>query len=245
MYKPATLWFVATRKIATTETKPAQAGFFVWESPPMNFDLTHDFDRMLTILAAAIDRRARYAAAVALTRTAQAVRDELRAGMQQAFDRPTSFTLKGIALTPATKQNLVATVYAKPAQARYLRPQVEGGGRTLKAFENKWKRPAFTMPGAGVRLDQHGNVTKAQILKIAAELNSYGTAKRYFQGVPKGHDLPEGIYARVDNNNKIVPLLVFASAPEYEKRFRFTEIAKRTVTRAFEIELLRAWKDAA
>jgi hypothetical protein len=188
-----------------------------------------------------------FALANALTASVRSAQAALEDGVEKAFDRPTPFTRKAFGITPATKNNLVASVFAKSIQADYLMPQVTGGQREFKTFEERFAgsaAPQVALPGKGAQLDQHGNISKAAIMRIARDLNSSGTTKRFFKGKPKGGSLPTGIYARVNDNRKIVPLLVFASSASYQQRFDFSAVATEAINRDFEQNLTAAWEQA-
>lgn len=188
-----------------------------------------------------------FAVASALTATVRDVWSAESDEIAKVFEKPTPFTKRAVAYTQARKNELRAMVFLKPAQAQYLFQEIEGGKREVKKFEERFGpigAAAVAMPGGGASVNQYGNLSKAQILKIANELNSSGGAKRYFKGTPRGHALPPGIYARVDNNTKIVPVLVFAKDATYKKRFAFSELAERTVDARFEKNLMVAWERA-
>lgn len=130
----------------------------------------------------AIGPQAQFAAAVALTRTAKVVRDELKVEMSRVFDRPTPYTLNSLFVKPANKQNLEAMVWLKDATSkgtpadRYLKPQIFGGSRSLKSMEKalqsqgKMPRGYYAQPAAGAQLDQYGNVKRSQIVQILSQL---------------------------------------------------------------------------
>lgn len=188
-----------------------------------------------------------FAVAKALTVTAKQVQVAETAHMLAVFDKPTPFTQRAVGFSPATKSMLRATVFVKDAQAKYLQAEATGGQRGFKSFEQKFASGAgakIALPGRGIELNQYGNISKAKILRIARDVNSSGKAKRFFSGKPKGHDMPSGIYARVNNNTQITPLIVFATAAVYQKRFKFSEIAEETVTTKFEANLMAAWEMA-
>lgn len=130
----------------------------------------------------AIGPQAQYAAAVALTRTAKEVRDELKKEMSRVFDRPTPYTLNSLFVKSATKENLESEVWLKdktskgtPAD-RYLKPQIVGGARSMKSMEKalqaagKMPRGYFAQPAVGAQLDQYGNVKRSQIVQILSQL---------------------------------------------------------------------------
>jgi hypothetical protein len=182
-----------------------------------------------------------------MTKTVRQAKVAEDAHILEAFDKPTPFTRRAIAFTPATKRNLQASVFVKDAQAKYLQAEVHGGRREFKPFEEQFANGGQTqvvLPGQRAPLNQYGNLTKAKIKQIARDMNSAGKAKRFFAGKPKGHDLPAGIYTRTNNNMQITPLLVFATEAVYQKRFKFSEIATATITAQYEANLLEAWADA-
>ena len=200
---------------------------------------------LLRNMDAVAKQQAPFAIARAMTATVRRAGDAETAHIAAVFDRPTPFTRRAIGTTAATKNNLVASVFVKDAQTAYLFPQAEGGARGFKTFEEKFASGGVTkvaLPGRGVALNQYGNVSKARIKRIARDLNIAGTAKRFFSGRPRGQDLPAGIYARVNNNKLIVPLLVFADAAIYRKRFQFSEIGMATITAEFEKNMVAAWE---
>lgn len=135
-------------------------------------------------------RGAREAQAKALTFTAQDVKAAQEAELRRAIDRPTPYTLGGVYYLPATAANLEAVVALKDdysphsghTAANYLAPQIQGGGRQVKAFEKLlqlsgampqgWK----AVPGKAARLDAYGNVSTGQIIQVLSQLRLTLTA---------------------------------------------------------------------
>lgn len=134
-----------------------------------------------------------FAAALALTRTAQGVQAELQAEMQVAFDRPTRATLNSLYVQPATKAKLEAKVWVKDGRSRssggnivgqdgawgkgraaskWLSPQIYGGQRNKKGFERRLERSGvlapgqYVVPGDSTKLDSYGNVSRGQLNKM-------------------------------------------------------------------------------
>lgn len=209
----------------------------------MSFNLTVNAPALDAIISE-LGKQGAFAVVQALTATAKDVQAAEREGLEQSLDRPTPFTLNAFGVEPATKTNPTARIFMRPIQSRYLQWQIEGGQRAYKGFELKIREKtfnAFLIPGRDTPRDQYGNLSRADIIKITAELNSSGSARRYFAGQPKGHpDLPPGVYARVNNNTSIEPLLVFATHAVYSKRFEWSAIAKRTIDAVFERNLSQA-----
>lgn len=132
-----------------------------------------------------LQKQTKFALAVALTRTAQDVRDDVRKEMRRAFDRPTAFTLNSLYLTRATKNKLEAQVFFKDgfsSKPHYLMPQIEGGSRPIKRFEELLKQRGVlrgnerAVPGQGARLDSHGNMSRGQIVQILSQLGAFNLA---------------------------------------------------------------------
>lgn len=138
------------------------------------------------------DRRIRAAMATALTRTAVAIKAAEQREMRDVFDRPTPYTLGALYAEPATAARLHAEVGIKGDQqgrrsaAKWLRWQVYGGQRDLKAFEVLLRRYGLmpgdmrAVPGRAARLDAFGNMSKGQIVQILSQLraDSYAGSTR-------------------------------------------------------------------
>lgn len=135
-------------------------------------------------------RQVRFAAAVALTRTAQRAEKAVIAEMPRAFDRPTPYTLRATRIVPATRENLTAQVWLKgrrgdPASrdTQHLFVQVFGGGRGAKALETRLRRIAgglrsneFLVPATGAPLDAFGNVSAGVVRSILSQLGAANAA---------------------------------------------------------------------
>jgi hypothetical protein len=128
-------------------------------------------------------KQATFATAVALTRTAQDVRQAEYAEMRRVFDRPTPYTMRSLFVKPATKAKLESRVWVKDDRAgsgtpaeRYLLPQIEGGPRRAKGFELALQRAGYmpqgyrAVPGEFARLDRFGNVSYGQLIEIMSQL---------------------------------------------------------------------------
>jgi hypothetical protein len=202
-------------------------------------------------LAQTIPPQFRKAAAVAVTRTAWDVREGLMAGMQEAFDRPSPFTMRAWRVEAAkAAETPVAVVWAAPQQAKYLFWEIEGGKRRTKGFEARMGLSGgeAAIPTSGAARDAYGNMPLSFIKRVAADRNSAGqvfsrgngSANRFFVGKPKGGDRAEGVWARVGNNKRIVPMMFFAQDAQYEERFDMSAIAGRVVNQRFESQLMRA-----
>lgn len=217
----------------------------------MNISVESNIREILPQLEQFTSRQAPFAIAKALTGTAIKVRDEYKAQTPVAFDRPNAFTRNAWAMQRAEKQNLTAYVFAKDKQARYLKFGVQGGGRRIKGFEKRFDAMGqhgpddALVPTRNIKLDSTGGVSLATIKRMSQNMNTKGTAGRYFIGKPKGAGKNTargwGIYARVGNNKRIEALMVFANTPHYKKRFDMTAIGGRVVSQQFVAQLQQAW----
>jgi hypothetical protein len=137
------------------------------------------------------DRRFRAAVATATSRTAVALKADMRGKLPQVFDRPTPYTLNSLFVKPATAQDMAAVVWFKDELAvsqqgtpatKYLLPQVVGGSRGIKRAERLLQMaghlPAgyVMVPGAGARLDRYGNMDRGQLIQVLSQLRITGTA---------------------------------------------------------------------
>lgn len=142
-----------------------------------------------------LDLVVRYAATLTLDTLARyPVPEALRHEMRDSLDRPTPFTLNSITLTkPATISNLTATIGFKTSgagrpAANYLRWQVQGGQRALKAFELMLRSVIpllhegyFLVPGPGAKFDSFGNVERGQIVAILSYFRAFPEEGRGFK----------------------------------------------------------------
>jgi hypothetical protein len=117
-----------------------------------------------------IQKQARFATAVALTRTAQDLQRAVPAALERSLDNPTEFTKRGTYLLPAKRDKLRAEVGFKRTQAKYMALQIGGGVRSATAAGIK-------LPG-NIQLNAFGNIPRGLIarLKAAAESGKLNSA---------------------------------------------------------------------
>jgi len=134
-------------------------------------------DSAVRKLIAALPKTAGRAAEIALDKTAQAIRNEIRDEMRRVFDRPVPYTINSLQITPTRGHNMESSVWFKDPermQQHYLAPQVEGGSRRLKGLERAIAAKSGVkmelVPGAGAKIDQYGNVARGQIMQIMSVL---------------------------------------------------------------------------
>lgn len=174
-------------------------------------------------MLAAYPRSAKRALEVSLDRTAYEIRDAVKTEMKRVFDKPTPYTLNSLKVTRTRNHNMKAYVWFKEPERmsqHYLVPQVKGGARQYKGFEQALGDQMF-VPGQGAKLNQYGNVTAQRIrqilsvLKLAERGQGYqanitarsakrNTKQRDFVYLMNGSGkLPPGIYERVATTKKV------------------------------------------
>lgn len=196
----------------------------------MKIDIRHDLNPLIRNLDLRRDQ-VPYAAKLALDATAKATKAAEIEEMKRVFDRPTPYTLNAIFTKNATKQNLEARVWLKDesmvaVNPHYLTPQIVGGTRPVKRFEQMLRRVLVVpedfvaVPGNAAKLDEYGNISRGQIQQLLAYFQAFylagttsanmsqkrrdklakGTKTKqgysYFVGRPGGGKLPPGIWQR-------------------------------------------------
>lgn len=148
------------------------------------------------------ERRMKAAVATALTRTSVQVRERVKSAMVSMLDKPTPYTVRQLKYVGASASKLVSVVgfnveavldqrgnvirysdytHDKTPAGRYLQPQMLGGKRSAKRFENALRMvgvlPAgwYAVPGERAKVDVYGNQSVGEIRQIlsyfdAAEL---------------------------------------------------------------------------
>ena len=141
-----------------------------------------------------MEKQVRFATSLAINRTALVVKEALKEEMQSVFDRPTSWTMNSLQMTPSTKQKLEAEVWFKDLSAwrksnkslvtgHYLEPQVYGGSRPFKGYEyllqtnphvsRSLPRGWFAVPGPAAHKDSYGNMSRGQIIQILSAMRAF------------------------------------------------------------------------
>jgi len=201
-----------------------------------------------------------FATALALTKTAQRVKDAEIAWMQGGIEgNATPWTLKSLYLKSAKKNKLAegARVWFKDnatsgtAAGDYLKPQVYGGKRDAKPGERAVRgrhaigNGRFLVPGRMTPKNAYGNVSgaKAAIKKILTDLREGGDRKKgYFAGTPKGRTSPAGLWQR--KGKKLRLYAIETGQPQYRAKFDFFGLANKTVAKFYDYEFAQALSHA-
>lgn len=147
-------------------------------------------------------RDAQVASMRTLNRMAFGVREAWSDEAKRVFDRPAPLTQRAVLYRRATLGRLEAEIFLRDEAfkgtppAKYLEPQVRGGGRRLKRFERALQAAGvmppgtYAMPGAGVTLNTYGNVSAGQVTRILSALRAnpdpLSNTKRQKKGGKRG-----------------------------------------------------------
>jgi len=206
-----------------------------------------DIDKVIDVQTKAL--------ATALNWTAYDTKAAMREEMDSVFDDVTPWTKNSIFVKQAKPKALSATVGIKDktasgtAAAEYLRSQVEGGDRNIKAVERLLQKTGIIPRGHrlviaedGVK-NRYGNITKGRMKKMVGDLKQ-GRRKggKYFvmrQGGGRTAK-PLGIFQR-RSKNKLIPVFgIDNGRMDYEAIFDFYEVAKKVRDRKFPAQYTRA-----
>lgn len=228
----------------------------------MRIDVRHNLPGLERALADG-EKQVRFAAAVALTRTAKDVQDGIKAEMRKVFDRPTPWTLNATYLQRATRDALTATVGIKDGSQlagkvtpeQTLRAQAAGGSRGQKRFERGLQAlgvlPAgwVAVPSKSVPKDGHGNVSGQYLRSLLRAVAASGAsgpqhagravsrAKRqggvYFVQRVGAKGLNPGIYLREIGARSPTPIMLFRPSVGYVSRLSLESVAQRVVAERF------------
>lgn len=220
-------------------------------------------------------RQINFATSQALNITADEIKAALQFEMKDSFDRPTPYALRGIRIRRSTKTDLTAEVSLQDSGGRnrpsqFLRPEIKGGSRGLKGFEQRIGGK-YTVPGKDVRRDAYGNIPGGVITKMLSDSGLLrggvtqrsaadaveATAKRmaslrkraeagkavYFIGRPGGGRLPEGVWERrkIGRYWVLRPMLVFLDkSPDYQPRLEWDFVTRLVYRRSFAVNFEQA-----
>lgn len=189
-----------------------------------------------------------YATSVALNNVGKDVIAAQKLEMQKVFDRPTPYALNSLFQTYARKDNLETRTRIKSpdpsdtaqGERGYMGTQIFGGSRKDKGSEKTMRAAGLLpdgyqmVPGAGITLNQYGNVTGGRVAAILNNLIGTGSwtnaAGTFVVGEVGG---TWGIWKV--QRNKWSPQFIFVRDPSYQPRFDYHAVSEQ--------EFLDRWKD--
>jgi len=212
----------------------------------MHISMKADIRQATKKLRGAQKKQIPFAVKNALNQTAKDVVNEEKRQMPRKLDRPTKFTIGGVAIQKgdwATKKKSVARVSIRPIQAAYLGLQVHGGSR-------RPKRRAIAVP-VGVALNKHGNMTRGKIKSLLAKPNTFSGTINGVGGIwERGHTTKSGTWSTAEKSRSTNLRLLVAWEPKatYRPRFPFYKIgtgkAKAVIARNMKRSMDKALRSA-
>ncbi|MFC0384350.1 hypothetical protein [Muricoccus vinaceus] len=178
-----------------------------------------------------------FVTALALTSVVKKAQAEEQRALPSVFDRPTPFTLRGVAVQPVTKAAPSASVFVRPTQAAYLALQ-ETGGTRLPA------KRALVMP-AGTPRNVYGNLPRNALSRLKGRKDTFVGQVNGVGGIWQRPPKPKG-----RQGAKVAPklLIAFEDRAKYQARFGFQTRAVRVIkvglAPAFRGAMERALKTA-
>jgi hypothetical protein len=197
-------------------------------------------------------RQLPFVTAMALTSVVKQAQAAEKQALPSVFDKPTPFTLRGIAVQTASKDRPTAAVYVRPQQAAAgLLLQETGGTRTPP-------KRALVQP-VQARLNQYGNLPRRGLKNLLARPDVFvGTVKEIggvWQRPARGkrRDGTSGAKGNTAAKMKgqrtgLTLLIAFGDDARYQPRLGFKPRAVKAIkaglTPAFRQALARALKTA-
>lgn len=179
-------------------------------------EIESDLDKLSAKFDQMAQKQIPFATSLALNSLAQLAKANLKAVMENVFDRPRSYTLNSVYTLGASKSKLVATVGIKDqassgtSAAQYLQSDIVGGVRAATPFEKLLDQYAnssgVTVPTKNIRLDSYGNIPKSVRLNIIRATQGKSTTNRgdiFIIPVGAKSHLKPGVYERLPNRVKI------------------------------------------
>ena len=222
-------------------------------------------------------KQASFAASRAINTTAYAINAKLKTEMASTFQGgATAYTLRAFSVTKADKTTLTATVALRTDNKGAALPYSKalghlftGGQRKYKKLEG-WLRSRKLLPngltvapGAGMPLDQYGNMRRSTLTEMLGVVGTQRTNLRVFRksgagkaqkatgyfvvlpGITKGARHP-GIYKRIEtgNTSTIKPMVLYVDPVNYRRFIDLDKLGREVVTKtfqpAFDAELTKA-----
>lgn len=182
-----------------------------------------------------------FAAAVALTRTAQIVQKDVKEDIKRKFTLRNTWTERGIRIIPARKDKLESQVYSKDW---YLPDQDEGGRRQPK-------EQGFFLPGEDFYRVTGQDKTKVIKKKLRGSkiVGQKLNGKKVFRGTFKSGARfiavrkPEGTYNPEKERNFDILYVMIDKDVNIRGRKFFKDVASDAYDKHFQEEYDKAWNE--
>lgn len=230
--------------------------------------LTWETKALLAKLEAIRKKGIKYALSMAMTWTAKDASGAVKEKIKENFDQPRPQTVAASRFKPATKDKTEYDVYVQDqgaglaAPSDYLQPEVTGGYRKNKGFENRLRAANILPPGWQVEpgddfpRDQYGNMRggggkyqeialglsaytadRAQAIQAARQKKNKHMAvskREYFVLYSLKTKTPLGVYTRKGKRGVAQILKFTPKRAKYKQRLPFKETIQRTFATVFD-----------
>lgn len=221
----------------------------------MRVSATTNADVLGRKLSDVVARQVPFALSNALTSEAKLIREAEVTEMRRAFDRPTPYTLNAFKVIPSRKETLVAEVQHKDTRS-YLPVEARGGVRPAVGFESALRAAspapfAAAIPARAASRDAYGNWSASERSRVLTALQAQGplrstgmmgsSRRTEFYFGQRGNVF--GVWRRQGDDDDLI-LLLTQNAADYQLRFDFHGVARRTFAATFDAEFGRAMEKA-
>lgn len=221
----------------------------------IEFNVTHNLDEVFAQMDSFVESLVPQAAAIAMQRTGEDVKQALIDEMARVFDQPTPWTLNSVYVSNIKQRRKETHVRLKDiwgggrTDIHYLAPQIYGGGRVDRRSEEVMRLTGVlpdgmqVVPGKAAKLDAYGNVNRGLIMQVMSalrisETTSGRSSNRTERSEKRRKNLPQffvsrgapshlrpGIWQR--DGKRVKPILMFTRSGQYEERFDFHGVASK------------------
>lgn len=166
-----------------------------------------------------------FATSLALNQTAEFMAVNLNNDTRKYLDRPTPFTQRAFTIKRSSKRNLTALIFAKPAQAEYLKWQIKGGTRRPKGRAI----PLPTTEPENIKLNRYGNMPRNVIKRLSARPDTFSGTMFGIAGLwQRGHYSKKGRFSTssTKRGSNIRLLAAYEPSASYKPRFPYERLTK-------------------
>lgn len=162
----------------------------------------------------------------------------LQALTLKEFDRPIPFTQRAFGVEKATNKtkDIVARVFVRDIQAKYLGIQIKGGIRKKGDYATTAGGPLT--PGGSIQLTESGNFPQGPKRYLAKKLAGGAKDKRGFiRSMDNGFGF---VFGRIEGEQRTIELLaVIKPNVRYKARFHFVETIDKVFQTTFDSHFAR------
>ena len=220
-------------------------------------DGTTEVKKMFEDLLGTGDRSADKCLSVTVNQTAYHVQQKLKSTIDIVFDKPTPMTKSAIRYQKrsTTKNQPSAFVYVNDhpatgalAPVHWLWPNIHGVSRELKPSEkslirfNKMPKGKMTRPGPDMPINQYGNITRGNMVKLMSRLGAleFGSATKA-DGFSYWADEHCVFRRKFGSSGRPQTMLVYIrQSRKYSKRFDFYGVGQKEAEKVMPDEARKA-----